>query len=118
MTEPKSPKDELPAPLGDLDARLRLARERARRAEGGARGEPGARLTGFGLAFRVGVELVSALLVGAGLGWLVDHWLGTKPWGFVVFFFFGAGAGVLNVYRTVARLGEAPPPGPPPEEEA
>jgi ATP synthase protein I len=121
MTEPKSPKDEVPAPLSDLEARLRLARERAQRGEGGARGEPEARLTGFGLAFRVGVELVSALLVGVGLGWLVDKWLGTKPWGLVVFFFLGAAAGILNVYRTVAAMGQAPsaaPPEGPPEGEA
>lgn len=48
---------------------------------------------------RAGVEVVSALVAGAGLGWLLDRWLGTFPWLFLVFFVVGGAAGVLNVYR-------------------
>jgi ATP synthase protein I len=117
MTKPKGPEDETPGPLGDLGARLRVARERARGGKGTGGDESGARLSGAGLAFRVGVELISALIVGAGLGRLIDIWLGTGPWGLVVLFFFGAGAGILNVYRTVARMGTdtGSEPGNPPE---
>jgi ATP synthase protein I len=39
------------------------------------------------------------VLVGAGLGWLLDRWLGTKPWGLIVFLLLGFAAGVLNVMR-------------------
>ena len=53
----------------------------------------------WGIGFRAGVEVVSALLVGVGLGFLLDRWLGTWPWLFLVFFILGAAAGVLNVYR-------------------
>lgn len=95
----------LPPSLKNLDARLRRARSR-RPAAGGTREQGGwVRMSGFGLAFRIGVELVSALIVGVGIGLLIDHWLGTGPWGLVVFFFLGAGAGVLNVYRAVAGYG-------------
>lgn len=59
----------------------------------------------LGLAFRIGVELVAALAVGVGIGYGLDLWLGTKPWLMVVFFFLGAGAGILNVYRAVNALG-------------
>nr|WP_255568588.1 AtpZ/AtpI family protein [Neoroseomonas alba] len=52
---------------------------------------------GFGL--RAGVEVVSALVVGIGLGFWLDRWLGTWPWLFLVFFVMGSAAGVLNVYR-------------------
>ncbi len=52
---------------------------------------------GFGL--RAGVEVVSALVVGIGLGFALDRWLGTWPWLFLVFFVMGSVAGVLNVYR-------------------
>lgn len=52
---------------------------------------------GFGL--RAGVEVVSALIVGVGLGLILDRWLGTWPWLFLVMFCLGAAAGVLNVYR-------------------
>ncbi|WP_037300929.1 AtpZ/AtpI family protein [Rubritepida flocculans] len=78
----------------------RLADARAKRGldrPAGGRGElpSGA----WGIGFRAGVEVVSALIVGVGLGLLLDRWLGTWPWLFLVFFVLGAAAGVLNVYR-------------------
>ena len=56
----------------------------------------------MGIGFRVGVELVSALVVGIGIGLLLDRWLGTKPWLFLLFFVAGAAAGIMNVYRLFA----------------
>ncbi|HKS84427.1 MAG TPA: AtpZ/AtpI family protein, partial [Pseudolabrys sp.] len=44
-------------------------------------------------------ELVAGVLVGAAVGWLLDRWLGTSPWGLIVFFLLGFAAGVLNVMR-------------------
>lgn len=52
---------------------------------------------GFGL--RAGVEVVSALVVGIVIGFVLDRWLGTWPWLFLVFFVLGSAAGILNVYR-------------------
>ena len=95
-TEPPPPN------LDELEQRLRKARpEPARDGADGAADRPRA----MGLAFRVAVELVSALAVGVGLGWLIDRWLGTSPWAMVVMFFLGAAAGMLNVYRAVEGLG-------------
>ena len=31
--------------------------------------------------FRLSTELVAGVLVGAGIGWLLDWWLGISPWG-------------------------------------
>jgi ATP synthase protein I len=59
---------------------------------------------GLSFAARVGVELVSALVVGGGLGYLGDWYFGTAPWLTVVGLFLGMAAGLLNVYRTVSRL--------------
>jgi ATP synthase protein I len=50
--------------------------------------------------FRLSSELVAGVLVGAGLGWLIDRWLGTLPWGMFVFALLGFTAGVLNVMRS------------------
>jgi ATP synthase protein I len=61
--------------------------------------------TAVGLALRIGVELVSALAVGGGIGWLLDRWLGSRPWLMVTCFLAGGIAGMLNVYRVVRRLG-------------
>ena len=51
------------------------------------------------IGFRIGVELFSAVVVGAGIGHLLDNFFNTKPWLLVVFLFFGGAAGILNVYR-------------------
>ena len=61
----------------------------------------------LGLAFRVGVELVSAVAVGLGIGWLLDYWLDTKPWLMLVFIILGGCAGILNVYRMARGYGYA-----------
>ncbi len=98
--------NEKPPSLSDLDARLRRARRREADEEPG-KGPAGPPLSGIGLAFRVGVELVAAMAVGVGIGLLVDRWLGTKPWGMVIFFLLGSAAGVLNVYRAVSGIGSA-----------
>ncbi|MBY0293153.1 MAG: AtpZ/AtpI family protein [Alphaproteobacteria bacterium] len=56
-----------------------------------------------GKFFNVGVELVAGVLVGVGLGLIVDWVCGTSPWGLVSLFIFGSIAGMLNVYRTLTR---------------
>ena len=99
-------------PLDDLEARIKAARERGGGPGGSDRlGER--ERSSLGLAFRIGAELVSALLVGLVLGWLIDRWLGTTPWVMVFGFFLGSGAGILNVYRAVAGLGYGVGYGPP-----
>ncbi len=57
---------------------------------------------------RVGIELVSALLVGVGIGWLLDHWLHTTPMFIAVFVLLGGAAGVLNVWRTMGPKAHGP----------
>ncbi len=47
----------------------------------------------------VGLSFVLAVVMGAGAGYVVDRWLGSSPWGFLLFFFLGVDAGVLNVIR-------------------
>ena len=63
-------------------------------------------MKGLSIAFRIGIELVSALVVGVGIGYLLDVWLDTKPWFLVGFFFVGAAAGMLNVYRAAGASGD------------
>ena len=56
--------------------------------------------SGYARGFRLSSELVGGVLVGAGLGWLIDRLLGISPWGFIVFLLLGFVAGVLNVMRS------------------
>ncbi len=95
------------APLDDLEARLKAARERQDGPNRESAPSDEAPLKGLGFALRIGVELVAALIVGAGIGWLLDQWLGTGPWLMVVFLFLGMGSGVMNVYRVMNRIGSA-----------
>ena len=52
-----------------------------------------------------GSRLVSALVVGVAIGYLLDRWLGTKPWLLILFFVLGSAAGLLNVFRLTSGLG-------------
>jgi ATP synthase protein I len=63
--------------------------------------------------FRLSVELVAGVLVGAGIGWLLDWWLGISPLGMIVFLLLGFAAGVLNVMRAagVVPPNKVDPPG-------
>ncbi len=59
---------------------------------------------GLGQAVRIGTELLAALIVGGGLGWVVDTYLlNSTPWGLVLGLGFGAAAGVRNAYRSAQR---------------
>ena len=58
----------------------------------------------IGIAFRLGVEMVSALIAGGIMGWGIDKLLGTKPWFMIIFFLFGAIAGMLNVIKTGKKI--------------
>ena len=58
----------------------------------------------MGNAFKLGTELVSAVAVGTIIGFILDSWFDTKPWLILIFFFLGAGAGMLNVIRTASRM--------------
>ena len=91
--------------LEELNSRLRAARDREDAATGRAATGRGARLgQGIGMAFRISVELVAGLAVGLAIGYGLDRWLGTRPWLMVVFFFLGAAAGILNVYRAATGM--------------
>ena len=58
----------------------------------------------MGSAFKLGTELVAAVVVGTIIGFILDTWFGTKPWLIIIFFFLGAAAGMLNVIRTANRM--------------
>ena len=98
--------DEPPDPLARLGDRIDKARaERVQRQPTAI--SPSTTQHGLGLGLRIGIELVVAIGVATGLGWAIDRWFGTRPWGIVVLFFFGVAAGMLNVYRAVTGTGGA-----------
>ena len=66
--------------------------------------EPDAFRKGLSIAMRIGVELVAALIVGGGLGYLADSYFNFSPLGILVGVFLGMSAGLLNVYRMASRF--------------
>ena len=58
----------------------------------------------MGNAFKLSTELVSAVIVGTIIGFILDSWFGTKPWLIIVFFFLGSAAGMLNVIKVAKRM--------------
>ena len=58
----------------------------------------------MGSAFRLGTELVAAVVVGTIIGFILDNWFDTKPWFIITFFFMGVIAGILNVIRVANNM--------------
>ena len=53
-------------------------------------------------------NLAGGLIGGALIGYVLDRWLDTWPVLFLVMFFLGAAAGMVNAYRYIRRLSEPP----------
>lgn len=111
MAGPSAPQD--PENAGSraddaLDARLdrigeALERRKAEAAEVVARRAAGPSSAGaMAVGMRAMGELVGAGVAGAGLGWGVDHLVGSHPWGLTVGLALGAIAGFWGVYRLAA----------------
>ncbi len=68
----------------------------------------------WGLGLRVGLELVSALVVAVAIGYGLDRWFGTTPILTAAFVPVGGAAGVLNIWRLFSpKTAEKGPPGKP-----
>lgn len=59
--------------------------------------------SGWGQAVRVSSEFIAGVIVGGGIGWIVDKVFGVSPFGLIVFLLLGFAAGVLNVLRVTGR---------------
>ena len=62
------------------------------------------RPSSIGVAFKMSTELVSAVVVGTIIGFILDKTFGTKPWLILIFFFIGVIAGIINVIKSAKRM--------------
>ena len=58
----------------------------------------------IGTAFKMSTELVSAVVVGTIIGFILDKTFDTKPWLILIFFFLGSAAGMLNIIKTAKKI--------------
>ena len=65
----------------------------------------------LGMVSSMGISVVAAVAIGVWMGLTLDRWLGTAPWFFYIFLFFGIAAGFRNIYiitsREIRRDGDA-----------
>ncbi|PPR44494.1 MAG: hypothetical protein CFH18_00235 [Alphaproteobacteria bacterium MarineAlpha5_Bin8] len=66
--------------------------------------EPKNKSNAASFGFKISTEIVAALVVGVGIGLIVDNYFGISPFGLIIFFILGALAGFLNVYRVMRRI--------------
>lgn len=93
----------------DLDARRRALEakldtiERQRSSAAAPSDRAASAPSGLAKLFRFSAEFVSGVLAGAGIGWALDHFAGTRPWGLIIFLPLGFATGVYNLVRSAQR---------------
>ena len=108
------PTGEMPAEDGaaiakrasDIGSKIETARHRHDLPKHGDSGQGDAMARGL----KISAELIGGVVAGGGIGWLLDKWLGTFPWLFILFFLLGSAAGIMNIVRQAQR--EKTPPAP------
>lgn len=96
---------ELKARLDKLAGRLsetrqQEAEEKAADDSAMARGQEAGKA--MSLAFRMVSEFIGGILVGVGIGWVLDKALGTSPVLLIIFSLLGTAAGFFNVIRAAS----------------
>jgi ATP synthase protein I len=57
-----------------------------------------------GLAYAAAFSLFAAVVGGLIIGWLLDRWLGTRPWLLVAGIVLGSAAGFYELIRSSSKL--------------
>tara|TARA_B100001079_G_C16058524_1_gene360305 strand:- start:11 stop:301 length:291 start_codon:yes stop_codon:yes gene_type:complete len=87
--------------IKEIATRLEIAKKSIKNMRNNNQGSNAASL---GKALKISTELVAAVVVGSIIGFILDNWFDTKPLLIICFFFMGAAAGILNVFRSAKRM--------------
>ena len=85
----------------EFKTRLKLAKDRIKKSE--IKNDEKSS-SNIGHAFKISTELLAAVIVGTIIGFILDNWFDTKPILIIVFFLFGAIAGIVNVIRAAKKM--------------
>ena len=105
--QPSADEAALSARLARLDQQLsHVQKDRAfEKSQTDSEGQTAqARASAMAVGLRLSSELVAGVLLGAAIGWVLDRFLSTSPWGLIVFLLLGFTAGVLNVMRSAGSM--------------
>tara|TARA_B100000945_G_scaffold285686_1_gene256141 strand:- start:184 stop:462 length:279 start_codon:yes stop_codon:yes gene_type:complete len=84
--------------LEDFKTRLKIAKSKLQNEKSEKKG------IFLGNAFKLGTELIAAVIVGTIIGFILDNWFDTKPLLIIIFFLFGSAAGILNIFRAAKKM--------------
>ncbi|WP_417666813.1 AtpZ/AtpI family protein [Roseibium sp.] len=98
--------DDPKAGLSERRDRLNRMLDDRREAEEAVAAKSKGSTAGYAQAMKISSEFIAGILVGGGIGWVLDQWLGTTPFGLIVFLLLGFAAGVLNVLRSAGYVAE------------
>ena len=102
------PDDESRQALERLNERLEtFTADRARK--GGAAGSAEG---GIGEGYRLLGEVIGGVLGGLGLGWVVDHYAHTTPFGIVIGLLAGTAASAYAAFKSADRMARKARPAP------
>jgi len=98
--EPSTPRPDETGrdPLAKLDSELASFEDKRRKQSAGLGNEAG-------LGYRLLGQMLGGVLGGIGLGWLVDHFAHTSPWGLVLGLLIGLGLSVYSTVRIASQAG-------------
>ncbi len=97
------------ARIDALEARLKAARERE---EDRNRPKSSGVDANYRSANRVMADLLGGILGGLVIGWVIDTFAGTSPWGLLAMLFIGIVVAFRNIFRIAnLRPGDTPPEG-------
>ncbi len=109
MSDPHSRSDaELAADHRKLQERI--AKLKAATAEEPVPEQGQASMQGMAKGLKIASEFIAGIMVGGAIGYGIDRFFGTTPFGLIIFLMLGFAAGVLNVVRS-AQGETGPPPG-------
>lgn len=102
---PREPRGTPSGEPGDL-ARLgeRIDRLRGTQASTEPEADAAAEGQALGQGWRISIELVVAVGLCGGIGWLIDLWLGSRPWATIAMIVLGFVAGIRNAIRSADRM--------------
>lgn len=87
--------------LARLGERLETVRERQATEAAARRPDADPRaMRSVGKAWSLAIEMVAAVGVSLFIGWWLDRWLGTAPWGLLGFILLGVATAMWSAIRT------------------
>ena len=96
--------NEGPNDLGERIAKAKAARDEREARKRRDEQADGVSLSAGGYALRYGAEFVANVFVGGFIGFWIDKFAGTEPWGLLIGGTFGFAAGIRAIMRAYREL--------------